>query len=78
MTSRSAALGASLLILSFAAPAWADEAKPAPPKAAAPSVKATKPPPAKTKDHETRHASEDRDDKAEGDKHDKDRRHDRD
>ncbi len=63
MTQRSAVLGVSLLILSLAAPAWAEEARPAPPKA---------------KDHEARHTSEDRDDKAQGDKHDKDRRHDRD
>jgi hypothetical protein len=78
MTQRSAVLGVSLLILSLAAPAWAEEARPAPPKAAAASVKAAKPPPPKAKDHEARHTSEDRDDKAQGDKHDKDRRHDRD
>jgi hypothetical protein len=72
------ALGASLLILSFAAPVLADEAKPAPPKVAAPTTKAAKPPAAKTSDDRpARHAARDDDDKH-GENHDGERRHDRD
>lgn len=81
------ALGASLLILSLAAPAWADESKPAPPKAVAAPAKAAKPPTpkaptpmAKTSgDHAARHAEDDdhQDRKDRDHKHDKARRHDR-
>lgn len=82
MTKLSAAvLGASLLILSLAAPALADETKAASPKARAPLAKTVRPvsPEAKDRDdHGARRVSEDRDDKAHGEKHDKERRHERD
>ncbi|PHY18029.1 hypothetical protein [Caulobacter sp. BP25] len=76
-----AVLGASLLILSLAAPALADETKPASPKARAPLVKTLRPASSEAKDrddHGARRVSEDRDDQAHGEKHNKARRHDRD
>lgn len=78
------ALGASLLILSLAAPALADDAKPAPYKTvAAPAKPAPSPMAHKAKPSDDRVADHEKDDdhkdhKDRDDKHDKERSNDRD
>ena len=81
MTKLSVALGASLLILSLATPALADQAKP--PTAPAKAVSTAPTRAQDLDDHEARRVSKRRDDKAHDEKReretpDKERRHDRD
>jgi hypothetical protein len=80
-----AIFGASLLILSLAAPALAVEARLPRAKVVSLAPAASKPAPGKAEDpdddgvrHKIRHKSRDRDDAERGDKPDAERRHDRD
>lgn len=78
-----AIFGASLLILSLAAPALAEEARPPRAKVVSPASAAPKPAPAKAEDpddarHKARPKSVERDHAERGEKHDAERRHDRD
>lgn len=79
-----AIFGASLLILSLAAPALAEEAKLPRAKVVSLAPATSKPAPAKAEDpdddarHKARHKSVERDDAERGERHDAERRHDRD
>lgn len=79
MTKPSSALfGASLLILSLAAPALAEEARPPRVGTVSPAPAKAKPEPGKAERHKPKRKSEDRDDAERGERHDAERRHDRD
>lgn len=80
-----AIFGASLLILSLAAPALAEEARLPRAKVVSPAPTSSKPAPGRAEDpdgkgdrHKAGRKSEDRDDAGRGEKHDAERHHDRD